>query len=95
MFICKFNKRREITYILAVYVDDILITGTEEEIHKNKKISEREIPDHRCRWSQFYYLSKFWKMQRWLFITSKKKNTPKTYWKDSILINSYFHQIRL
>jgi len=49
MFICKFNKRREITYILAVYVDDILITGTEEEIHKNKKISEREIPDHRCR----------------------------------------------
>jgi len=52
----KFNKRREITCILAVYVDGILITGTEEEIRITRKFSERDIPDHRCRKSQFLLL---------------------------------------
>jgi len=33
----KFNKRREITCILADYADDILITGTEEEITRTRE----------------------------------------------------------
>jgi len=44
-------KRREITYILAVYVDDMTYKRNWRRNHKNKKISEREILDHRCRWS--------------------------------------------
>ena len=38
----KFNKRKEITCILAVYVDDILITGIEEEIIKTRKFMKEK-----------------------------------------------------
>ena len=68
-------KRREITCILTVYVDDILINRNLRRNHESKKISEREIPDHRCRWSQFYYWSKIWKNAKMIIYYIKKKYT--------------------
>jgi len=52
----------------------LLITGTEEEITRTRKISEREIPDHihLVDEANFIIEVKFEKCKRWLFYYIKR-----------------------
>jgi len=73
----KFNKRREITRILTVYIDGITYNRNWRRNHKNKKnFWKRNSRSHPFgRWSQFYYWGKIWKMQKMVILLHQKNYT--------------------